>query len=304
MILRKVVLSSLFVIFFSLFSSSSEYKIIGKVGNEIITNIDLENQIKYLLLINSNLKKLSKLDLIQISKNSLIKEIIKQKETDKLINVKNISTIKKKLIEQNYKNLGFKDKTEYVLFLEKEGLELNKIQNKLVTEQLWNSLIYEKFKDRLKIDKKKIREKVKDFGKQKKEKYEVNLSEILFDFNEDYDEITKFIKEYGFASAATKYSISDTSSNGGEIGWVNVNNLTNELQKTILNVEINQHTEPLKIPNGYLILMINSKRKLKNLFDLEKETKKQILFEKERQLNIFSVNYYKKLKQNTIIYEY
>ena len=53
---------------------SKEVKIISKINNEIITNIDLENQIKYLLITNSNLKNLDKKDLIELSKNSLINE--------------------------------------------------------------------------------------------------------------------------------------------------------------------------------------------------------------------------------------
>ena len=55
---------------------------------------------------------------------------------------------------------------------------------------------------------------------------------------------------------------------------------------------------------GNLILKINSKRELKNQFDLDKETKKQVVFEQNRQLNSYSLNYYNKLKQNAIINEY
>ena len=40
---------------------------------------------------------------------------------------------------------------------------------------------------------------------------------------------------------------------------------------------------------------------MKEDFDLEKELKQQINFEKNRQLNQFSLNYYKNLKKNLII---
>ena len=57
-------------------------KIVTKVDNFIISNIDIENQNKYLLVINKNLQNLNKNELIILSK-SLIKEIIKEKEINK-----------------------------------------------------------------------------------------------------------------------------------------------------------------------------------------------------------------------------
>ena len=49
--------------------------------------------------------------------------------------------------------------------------------------------------------------------------------------------------------------------------------------------------------------MLNDKREIKEKLDLKKEIKQQINFEKNRQLNQFSLNYYKKLKKNINIYE-
>ena len=49
---------------------------------------------------------------------------------------------------------------------------------------------------------------------------------------------------------------------------------------------------------------VNDIRKLENKFNLNDELKKQINFEQNRQLNNFSLNFFKKLKQNIIINEY
>lgn len=65
-----------------------------------------------------------------------------------------------------------------------------------------------------------------------------------------------------------------------------------------------QISKPIEIPNGNLLLKVNQKRELKSQIDLELETNKQINFEQNRQLNSFSLNFYKKLKQNSIINEY
>ena len=63
-------------------------------------------------------------------------------------------------------------------------------------------------------------------------------------------------------------------------------------------------SKPVKISNGNLLLKINDKREIKNKLNLDEEVKKQINFEKNRQLNNFSLNFYKKLKQNSNINEY
>ena len=283
---------------------AKEIKIISKINNEIITNIDLENQIKYLLITNSNLKDLNKKDLIELSKNSLINEILKKKEIDKFLSINEKSSLGEKLVKQNYMSLGFDNKSDYEAFLERKGISLELVKSKLVIEKLWNTLIYEKFKEKVKINENQIKKKIKIYKNQQKKLYEFNVSEILFTFDVSFNEVNEFIKKYGFKSAAVKFSISDTSSKGGEIGWVKLTNLSQEFQEKIYSLKIGEHTEPIKIPSGNLILKLNSKREIKDQFDLDKETKKQIIFEQNRQLNSFSLNYFNKLKQNAIINEY
>ena len=305
--LSKKIYNFFLILIFILISINiyaKEIKIISKINNEIITNIDLENHIKYLLITNSNLKDLNKKELIELSKNSLINEILKKKEIDKFLSVNEKSSLGEKLIKQNYKSLGFDNKSDYKSFLERKGVSLELVKSKLIIEQLWNTLIYEKFKEKVKINENEIKKKMKIYKNQKKKLYEFNVSEILFTFDVSFNEVNEFIKKYGFKSAAVKFSISDTSSKGGEIGWVKLTNLSREFQEKIYSLKVGEYTEPIKIPSGNLILKLNSKKEIKDQFDLDKETKKQIIFEQNRQLNSFSLNYYNKLKQNAIINEY
>ena len=305
--LSKKIYNFFLILIFILISINiyaKEIKIISKINNEIITNIDLENHIKYLLITNSNLKDLNKKELIELSKNSLINEILKKKEIDKFLSVNEKSSLGEKLIKQNYKSLGFDNKSDYKSFLERKGVSLELVKSKLIIEQLWNTLIYEKFKEKVKINENEIKKKIKIYKNQKKKLYEFNVSEILFTFDVSFNEVNEFIKKYGFKSAAVKFSISDTSSKGGEIGWVKLTNLSQEFQEKIYSLKIGEYTGPIKIPSGNLILKLNSKKEIKDQFDLDKETKKQIIFEQNRQLNSFSLNYFNKLKQNAVINEY
>ena len=66
----------------------------------------------------------------------------------------------------------------------------------------------------------------------------------------------------------------------------------------------NEISKKIKYPNGYLILKINDKKEMKQVIDENKELNDMIMFEKNRQLNQFSLLFYKKLKQNIIINEY
>jgi len=304
MFTNKSVLIFIFLFGSCLICVATEIRIISKIDNEIITNIDLDNQIKYLFLINKKLKNLNELELLKLSKNSIIKEIIKKKEVNKFIKVQENINLKAKLIKEHYLSLGFKNETEYLNFLNQEGVNYNIIKEKILVEKLWNVLIYEKFNKKVKIDKSEISNKVNEYFKNQEKLYEVELSEILFDYDVDYDEVTNFIDMFGFESAVAKFSISNSASNGGKIGWVSISNLSKEIQKKISFLSVGKYTDPIKLPEGNLILMVNSKKEIKKTFDIDKEVKKQILFEQNRQLNSYSMNYFKKLEKNTIFNDY
>ena len=304
MITKKIIFFFIIFFFQIYLGNSFEVKIVSKVNNEILTNIDIQNEGNYLLIVNANLKNLNKNELYQLSKNSLIRQILKKEEVLKHFNLKKNSELSEKLLKENYTAQGFENKEKYSNFLMKEGFNIEILKEKLLIERLWNSLIYEKFKNKVKIDENEIKNKVESFINNQEKVYEYNLSEILYNFNTEYKELIDFINNYGFEAAASKYSISDTSTNGGKIGWIRNNNLNEKLKKNISNLNEGQISNPIKIQNGNLLIKLNKKKELKSKIDLDLEIKKQISFEQNRQLNSFSLNFYKKIKQNSTINEY
>lgn len=303
MSIKKLFVITIVYLFFCEVSKSNEVKIVAKVDNIIITNFDVQSQKKYLLIYNKKLNNLSKKEFNELSKNSLIKENIKQKEINKFFKIED-EDLGEKLIRDSYLNQGFKNKSEYLNFIKNEKLEYSILKKKLIIAKLWNTLIFEKYSNRVKIDEKEISRKIKLFYENQAKIYELNISEIIFSYDTEYEELIKFIKNYNFESAALKYSISDSSAKGGKIGWVNPNNIADELKNMILNLEIGEISKPLKIPNGTLILKLNSKREINTEIDLNEEIRKQLAYEKNRQLKNFSLNYYNKIKKNTVINEY
>ena len=303
----------LFIIFllvsFVNFNVQADIKIKFKVGENIITNIDILKEKNYLIFFRPDLSKLNEKDIIKISENSLIRELIKKKELDKLFKDTNnqefIDSLKKNL----FLRYNVKDEGQFKSLLTKNNIRFEDLLTKVKYEGLWNELIYMKYNNSVKIDKEKTRKEL-ILKISNKKKYEYNLSEILFDIDKNEKLISKHakiintIREKDFKTAASKYSISSSSDIGGELGWIKETMLSNNLNKILGNMKKNQITKPIKYPNGYLLLKINDKKEMKDVVDIEKELNDLISYERDKQLNQFSLLYYKKLKQNTKISEY
>ena len=202
-----------------------------------------------------------------------------------------------------------KNEEEFVILAKRNNINHEKIFEKIKFEGLWNDLIYRKFNSLVKIDNNILKEELLKKASNKK-KYEYKLSEILFDIEKDesyekkYRLILNDIKKNGFKSAALKFSISNSFNTGGEIGWIKETLLSKKIINELKNLKNNEITVPMKYPNGYLILKVNEKKEIKEKINIEKELQDKIRFETNRQLNQFSLLYYKKLKQNTKINEY
>ena len=289
-------------------NAESNFYIATKVDNEIITNIDIVEESKYLIALNNDLKKIDKNSLINIAKNSLIREKIKRNELNKYsksILVKN--DILEKLIENFYKKLNLNNIDEFDSYLISYDLDISIVIEKIKTEILWNQYIYNKFVNQTNVDVEKLKKKVNENKNNDNKIIKYLLSEILFilnnkdEFEKKNKEIREKIKTNGFKTAANIYSISDTAKFGGRIGQINEKQLSKKIVKEIKSINIGEITNTIVVPNGYLIL------KLENIIteefqkDLKSELDSLIRFETDKQLNQFSIILYNKLKLNSKI---
>jgi len=157
----KIITYLIFIIFFSLNSTLSiENKIILKINNSIITNLDVVNEANYLQALNPNLQNLEKNKILEIAKNSLIREKIKEIEILKASTGSVNPDYLESLIESIYKKIGFKNKNEFIEHIEKFKINIQTIEKKISDETLWNQLIYKKFFSKVKIDQEKIKEDI------------------------------------------------------------------------------------------------------------------------------------------------
>jgi len=285
-----------------------ENKILVKIEREIITNIDIENEKKYLLALNKNIKDLSESEIFKISKNSIIKEKIQSIEIKK--NFKDLKIPKKyldKILENVYQRIGITDLDAFKDYLKNNDVDYEFARNKIEIEALWNELIIAKFSSNIKINEKKIHQDLLENNSKFLKTF--LLSEIFFESSNKneaqkiYNEIKKTIKKEGFDRAVLTYSLSSTSKNNGDLGWIVETSLNNNLKKIFLNMKKGDFTDLIAVPGGFMILKIKDIKKIENNRNIEKELKKIINIKKNNQLNQYSKMYFSKIKKNIQINE-
>ena len=299
----------LFIFYYSWPTLSVESYVILKVNNKIITNIDINNEYRYLIALSPDLQKVDKKKVMSLAKDSIIREKIKEQEIIKHfdINVKN--KFIDKIFTNFYKKMGMSSKNEFKNYLSKYNLDIKDIEKKISIEVAWNDVIYKKFGNRLEIDELKIKNKIKKTITNSKEQNIYSISEILFsaeNFNEiqkKYKLIEKSILEIGFNNSANIHSISDSAKLGGKIGWIYESELNEIVKKEMASLNIGEYTNPITMPGGFLIIMLEDKKKEKIDFNFDEELNKQIANEKNSQLLQFSEIYFKKIKKNSTISE-
>ena len=274
---------------------SQEVKIIVKIDNQIITNIDIENEYRYLTALNKQLQDLDKQKLLSSAKDSVIKELIKKNEIKKYYKLDwrandNLESI----IKTVYQRIGINNEEEFEKYLYQFDLTLITVYKKIEIEAAWNQLIYDKYRDKIKINEEQIKQKIKQ-NSQKQLAY--NLSEILFsaanstEFNQKYSKLKDSIDELGFDKTAYLYSESDSKNESGLVGWVNDNQLSDLIRNELDSLKKDDVTKPLDIPGAKIILKINQKKFQDKEISFADEYNKDVRFETDRQLNNFSIIY-------------
>ena len=301
----SIIIYFLVMINFSLLAN--ENKILLKVNNELITSIDILNEINYLTSVNQNIDNLEKNKVFEIARNSLIK--------DKIRKIALLSIVEKieitdddfeRVLISNYSNTGLKTIKEISDHINRYNITDELIREKMTINAIWNQFIYDKYSKNIKINIPELKEEILKNENQ----IEYLLSEIVFNLdkgqslNEKFISIKKAIDQNGFENSALEYSISETSTSGGNIGWVSESSINKNILKKISKIDINNYTEPITIPGGFLIIKLNNKRITKREIEMDDELKKIVKVKTNEQLNQFSNIFLNKIKKDVIINEF
>ena len=299
----KKIFSLIFLILIVSSVKAIETKIVRNIQNEIITNVDIKNEFRYLSALNNNLKNLNKEKILNISINSIVNEKIKKIELLKYykeikINIEYSNILLKRI----YRRQGLESLEEFEAYLEEYGLTIDNIRKKITIDALWNQLIIKKYGAQIEINESKIYKNITQRNNNQTKEYQ--LAEIIFEIKnkeeikKKYKDIINNIKEVGFENTASMYSFAESSKIGGDIGWVSEASLNNKIKEKIINLKIGEISSPIILPNGILILKVKNKRNAKIQINYKSELKKAIEYEKNRQLDQYAKIYFNKVKKN------
>lgn len=310
-LIKKVKVLFIFSILFLNFQNlnSLENKILFKVDNEIITTMDIFEEIKFLKAFNPEIKNLKETELIEISKNSILRSIIKKIELRNVVEeLKVDDKFLSNLIISKYSKIGIDSFEKFEIYLNDKNLDIKLIKEKFTIELIWNDYIYQKFYKKVVIDREKIKREILQ-SPQKENQREFLLSEINFnatdktDLKSKYKRITSDIEKLGFKKTALKHSNSESASNGGLIGWVKEDNLNLAIKEIISELKIGQVSKPIRTSSGFIILKIEDEKLYVSKLNINEKVEEIIKFKTNDQLSQFSKMYFNKIKKNKIINE-
>ncbi len=289
-------------------NASIQNKILVNIGNnQIITSYELKNRIKTILILNN--KELNQENVNRTKKealNFLINFKLKKEEVLKF----KISTNKKSVSEyldnisssyntdiDGFKRIFVNNEIDYGLFI--DGIE---------TEFAWQQLIVNSYREKIIVNEKEIdKELNKTFKNQKKsEEYKLAEIEVFLENNsadkKKIEEIKNQISKIGFEDAAIKFSNSLSALEGGNLGWIASQALSNIILNTVKQMNTGDVSEPIIKSETALFIKLLDKRKIEFSDINLKRMKKQIVSQRKNELlNLFSNSYLSKIKNNTLI---
>ena len=284
-----------------------ENKILFKIDNEIVTTLDIYEEIKFLKAFNPEINILDEKELFEISKNSIQKNTIKKIELNKFVEeLKVDDKFLSKLIVSKYSKIGIDSLEKFEAFSKDKNLDIKYIKEKFYIELIWNDYIYQKFNNKVIIDREKIKKEILSNPEQENQR-EILLSEIIFsdtnksDFEDKYKKILSDLEKIGFQKTAMIHSNSETASNGGLIGWVKEDNLNLTIKKIISNLKIGEVSKPIRTTSGFIILKIEDEKVYSTSLNINEKIEEIVKFKTNDQLSQFSNMYLNKIKKNFII---
>ena len=304
---NKKIILFIVLIFFSLgkVNSAITDSLFMTVGNKPITQSDIINEIKILLILNNESYTEAKRDKLQkLAIQSLIKRNIKKIEIEKLNVIEfNIVDLENEL--KRFASGMNVDVDTLKNICASNELDFSLIEDLIKVELRWNTLVFATYKNRLIVNSSDIDEELKKLEKIKKNEY--LISEILMPISNS-DEVANVINNLkkkieieGFESVAEQLSIAESSLKGGDLGWLDENIISEKIKPAIIKTQIGKISEAIILPEGILIFKVRDKREIKSDLTLEDKKNKLVVAEKNKILGMYSLSHYDKVRRSIAI---
>jgi len=276
------------------------------IGNKAITQSDVVNEIKILLILNNeSYSESNRVQLQELAVSSIVKRNIKLIEIER----NNFFQFNKKDLEKELNKLASKinvDLDTLINICISNELDFALIEDQIKIELFWNGLIFELYKNRLQISQEEIEERLRVKQKEKIET-EFLISEILIDSVEEnlleieLKKIKEKIRTEGFENVAKAISTSESASIGGDLGWLNENTFSEKIKSAVISTPIGSISKPIKLLNSIILLKVRDAREIKNNLTIEEIKNQLINSEKTKILNMHSLSHYDKLRRTVSV---
>jgi len=272
------------------------------IGDKAITKSDIINEVKTILILSGETFSKDNREILRTAAiQSTIKRTIKEIEIEKY-GLTDFDVVELNIqIKELAKNLNMELTTLKSIF-EANAIDFDSVVKQIKIELMWNTLIYQMYKDKLSINQSEIDERLKSIL-DKDEIDEYLVSEIIIEpvisseVDEKIKEILNRIKIEGFENVAIKSSISETAIRGGDLGWINENVISKQFKSKIINTLVGEISDPIFLTNGILFFKVRDKRKLKKYKNLEEARYELEQSEKQKILKMHSLSHYDNLKR-------
>lgn len=282
-----------------------ENKIVVKVESKIITDYEIKNKILSSIIVAN--KEINQVNIDSIKGRSL--ESLVQLKLKKLeLNKFNFKKKDKDKVNLYLKSISSNDVIDLQNKFENNNLDFQLFVEEIEIEIMWQELIYKIYSKKIKIDENNIDKELKELIQNESSIKEFNISEVevFIDNTNSYDEKVSYIKDLikkdGFDAVALKFNNSSSSTNKGDLGWINSKSLSNEIYEIIVKMQKGDISEAIKRQNSVLFLKLNDIKESKT-GDLNiSEFKEKLISRKKNELfNLYSISHLSKLKNSSLI---
>lgn len=168
-------------------------------------------------------------------------------------------------------------------FLKENNVHIRTMEDQIEAELAWNRFVRGRFGGQVSIGELEIDETL-ERAEAAMNQDRVNISEILLLANNQLDgqrlmsEAAQIVQQLragiNFGAVARQFSAASSSASGGNLGWIPVNQLDENIVPIIENMAAGDISDPIETSAGIYIVQVNSKQQsggidpMRNLFDL------------------------------------
>lgn len=168
-------------------------------------------------------------------------------------------------------------------FLKENNVHIRTMEDQIEAELAWNRFVRGRFGGQVSIGELEIDETL-ERAEAAMNQDRVNINEILLLANNQLDgqrlmsEAAQIVQQLragiNFGAVARQFSAASSSASGGNLGWIPVNQLDENIVPIIENMAAGDISDPIETSAGIYIVQLNSKQQsggidpMRNLFDL------------------------------------